>query len=138
MYFRHKHLPCKSNLLSVALCSITCGLYGSVVAVPPLQFRRYSSAVTVLPLQFRCYSSAVVVPPLQFRRYSSAVVVPPLQFRRYSFTHGTFFGKFYIKLNVYRDFHYNFHCNCLPNISVLTWICLTRGWYALHRSHRTL
>jgi hypothetical protein len=20
----------------------------------------------------------------------------------------------------------------------LTWICLTRGWYALHRSHRTL
>jgi hypothetical protein len=21
---------------------------------------------------------------------------------------------------------------------VLTWICLTRGWYALHRSHRTL
>jgi hypothetical protein len=21
---------------------------------------------------------------------------------------------------------------------ILTWICLTRGWYALHRSHRTL
>jgi hypothetical protein len=23
-------------------------------------------------------------------------------------------------------------------LSILTWICLTRGWYALHRSHRSL
>jgi hypothetical protein len=23
-------------------------------------------------------------------------------------------------------------------VNVLTWICLTRGWYALHRSHRNL
>jgi hypothetical protein len=26
----------------------------------------------------------------------------------------------------------------LVSITILTWICLTRGWYALHRSHRTL
>jgi hypothetical protein len=26
----------------------------------------------------------------------------------------------------------------LSNRTLLTWICLTRGWYALHRSHRTL
>jgi hypothetical protein len=40
-------------------------------------------------------------------------------------------------LNKWFVFHIVFFLR-LSQIFFLTWICLTRGWYALHRSHRTL